>query len=100
MKEWATWGRRHEKSAYTSPTGGGDTLQGGPGAPPAPDEEPTNEKGSSLHKSPTEANQESEIKKRVKNQSEEAFTEDEVEQMMALLEETTGHLGEPGIEYN
>ena len=92
MKEWSAWGRRHEKSARTSPTGGSESTQGGPGAPPAPDEEPSTE-NTADQKSPTEANHEVELKKRAKRQTEEAFTEDDIEQMMGLLEETTGHLG-------
>lgn len=92
MKEWAAWGKRHEKvSKKTSQPNSADSLRGGPGAPPAPDEEPTSPQ--SHAKSPSEVNHESEIKKRAKSQTEEAFTEDEIEQMQTLLDEATGNLG-------
>jgi len=90
MKEWSAWGRRHEQPIKNSVPNTGDSLRGGPGAPPAPDEEPGN--GSSHLKSPSEANQESDIKKRAKKQLEEPFTEEEIEKMMTFLEETTGNL--------
>jgi hypothetical protein len=89
MKEWSAWGKRHEKvsSKSSSPTHASDSLAGGPGAQPVPEDDFQHAK------SPTEAQQEAEAKKKAKHQQEEAFTEDEVEQMMALLEEATGTLG-------
>ena len=92
MKEWSAWGKRHEKvsNKNSSPTHASDSLAGGPGAQPVPEDDP---QGLQHAKSPTEAQQEAEAKKKAKHQQEEAFTEDEVEQMMALLEEATGTLG-------
>ena len=92
MKEWSAWGKRHEKvsSKSSSPTHASDSLAGGPGAQPVPDDD---SQGAQHAKSATEAQQEAEAKKKAKHQQEEAFTEDEVEQMMTLLEEATGTLG-------
>lgn len=92
MKEWSSWGKRHEHPPKSSsvPTTG-DSLRGGPGAPPAPDEEP--QSPPSHAKGTSEVNHESEVKKRAKTQTEEPFTEDEIDQMQALLEEATGNLG-------
>lgn len=94
MKEWSSWGKRHElPPKKSSQPNSADSLRGGPGAPPAPDEEPTSPQNHG--KNASEVNHESEIKKRAKAQSEEPFTEEEIDQMQALLEEATGNLGKP-----
>jgi len=91
MKEWGSWGKRHEKAPKkTSQPNSADSLRGGPGAPPPPDEESSSPQGHG--KAASEANQDSDIKKRAKAQTEEPFSEDEIEQMQTLLEEATGNL--------
>lgn len=94
MKEWTAWGKRHEKPIRSSPGANGrDTLSGGPGGPPPPTEEDIMNDSRGTVKSPTEAHIEvNEQKKKAKQHLDEAFTEEEIEQMVSLLSETTGHL--------
>lgn len=93
MKEWTAWGKRHEKPirASASPLGK-ETTSGGPGGPPPPTEEDIMNDGKHA-RSPTEAAQEvADQKKKAKAHLEESFSEEEIEQMAALLGELTGHL--------
>lgn len=93
MKEWTAWGKRHEKPIRTSPSSlGRDTTSGGPGGPPPPTEEDIMNDGKRT-RSPTEVQAEvADQKKKAKAHLEESFSEEEIEQMAALLGEATGHL--------
>lgn len=93
MKEWTAWGKRHEKPIRSSPSNlGRDTLSGGPGGPPPPTEEDIMNDSKNT-RSASEVQQEvADQKKKAKAHLEESFSEEEIEQMAALLGEATGHL--------
>ena len=88
LKEWSAWQKRHEKSAR-GPATSRTTDNASSSDPSVTAEDPER-----MHaKSPTnDGPNEAEKRKKGKQQLEEPFSEDEIEQMQALLEEVTGHL--------